>query len=169
MRRRMMVVLGLALACGATVSQAEWKMRVHEGASVTEFTVSGIDSLTFYDAGVPGMVTVPAGVFTMGDGTAYCGTQQHQVTLTRDFYLGQHEVTNQEYLGAVQWAYDHGYVTATTTSVRDNLDGSTQALLNLAGYCEIAFSVGTFTLRDVGYGINPDHPVKQVTWYGSIP
>jgi len=169
----MMVMLGiglvLTLALGVTVSQGEWKMRVHEGAGVTEFTVSNVDSLTFYETLAPPMVTVPAGVFTMGDGEAYCGTQEHEVTLTRSFYLGQHEVTNQEYLEAVQWAYDHGYVTATTTSVRDNLDGSTQELLDLDGDCEIAFSGGVFNVRDyAGHGINPDHPVKEVTWYGAV-
>jgi formylglycine-generating enzyme len=168
MKRRILLVLGLALAFGVVASQGEWKMRVHEGASVTEFSVSGIDSLTFYNALIP-MVTVPAGVFTMGDGVAYCGTQEHQVALTRAFYLGQQEVTNQEYLEAVQWAYDHGYVTATTSSVRDNLDGSTQVLLDLGdGDCEIAFGGGTFTLRNAGHGINPDHPVKEVTWYGAV-
>ncbi len=169
MRGRIVTVAVLALALGAMASQGEWKMRVHEGAGVTEFTVSNIDSLTFYEITLPiPMVVVPAGVFIMGDGVAYCGTQEHQVTLTRSFHLGQHEVTNQEYLEAVQWAYDHGYVTATTSSVRDNLDGSTQELLDLdSGYCEIAFSGGVFSLRDAGYGINPDHPVKEVTWYGS--
>ena len=169
---RTLAVAVLALALGATASQGEWKMRVHEGAGVTEFTVSGIDSLKFYEVPdtlpIP-MVVVPAGDFVMGDGAAYCGTQQHQVTLTRDFYLGQHEVTNQEYLEAVQWAYDHGYVTATTTSVTDNLDGSTQELLDLDGACEIAFSGGTFTLHNyAGHGINPDHPVMEVSWYGAV-
>jgi len=168
MRRRMMVVLGLVLALGGTASQGEWKLRVHEGSSVTEFRVSSIDSLTLYDTPpLNPMVTVPAGVFTMGDGMANCGMEQHEVTLTRSFYLGQHEVTNQEYLEAVQWAYDQGYVTATTTSVLDNLDGSTQELLDLDGSCEIVFSEGMFTLRDLGHGINPDHPVMEVTWYGA--
>ncbi|MCK4413808.1 MAG: SUMF1/EgtB/PvdO family nonheme iron enzyme [Candidatus Eisenbacteria sp.] len=168
MTRRIMMILGLALTVGATVSQGEWKMRVHEGASVTEFSVPGIDSVTFYDAGVPVMVRVPAGAFIMGDGVAWCGVDEREVTLTRDFYLGKHEVTNQEYLEAVQWAYDHGYVTATTVSVRGNLDQSTLELLDLDGSgCEIAFSNGTFTLHDAGHGVNPDHPVKEVTWYGA--
>ena len=114
------------------------------------------------------MVLVPAGTFSMGDGVAYCGTNQHQVTLTRDFYLGQHEVTNQEYLEAVQWAYDHDYVTATPSSVRDNLDGSTVELLDLDDTdCELAFSGGAFSLRNASHGINSDHPVKEVTWYGA--
>lgn len=118
---------------------------------------------------LPEVVLVPAGSFTMGDGVAYCGVDERDVTLTRDFHLFQHEVTNQEYLYAVQWAYDHSYVTATTSSVRDNLDGSTEELLNLDDVdCEIEFDgVSTFSLRNATHGINPHHPVIDVTWYGA--
>ncbi len=182
MRRRILVVFGVALALGVTVSQGEWKMRVHRGGQADEFVLSEVDSLTFYDdtTTVPAMVTVPAGIFIMGDGVAYCGVDEHEVTLTHDFYLGQHEVTNQEYLEAVQWAYDHGYVTATTASVRDNLDGSTEELLDLdSQWSEIQFDgAGNFYLRESpssyaqsAYpgGYDPaDHPVKEVTWYGSV-
>jgi formylglycine-generating enzyme required for sulfatase activity len=116
-----------------------------------------------------GMVLVAAGSFVMGGGVAGCGADERNVTLTRDFYLGQYEVTNQEYLDAVQWAYDNGYVTATTSSVQDNLDGSTEELLDLDdSNCEIEFDgVSTFSLRDAGHGINPDHPVMEATWYGA--
>ena len=182
MRRRTMVMLGLALALGVTASQGEWKMRIHKGAIVDEHTLADIDSLTFYEdtTSVPAMVTVPAGIFIMGDGEACCGEDEREVTLTRDFYLGQHGVTNQEYLEAVQWAYDHGYVTATTSSVQDNLDGSTQELLDLDNdYTEIQFDgAGSFYLRESpssyaqnAYpgGYDPsDHPVKVVSWYGSV-
>ncbi len=169
MKRRIMMVMGLVLVLGVGASHGEWKMWVHQGTNVTGFPVSGIDSLTFSNdtLSVPGMVAVLAGVFTMGDGAAYCGTDEHEVTLTRAFHLGEHEVTNLEYLEAVQWAYDHEYVTATTTSVQDNLDGSAEELLDLDGSCEIAFSGGVFTLRDAGHGINPGHPVIEVTWYGA--
>ena len=97
-----------------------------------------------------GQVLVPAGTFIMGDGVAYCGEETHDVTLTRDFYLGQHEVTNQECLGALQWAYDHGYVTATTSAVFDNLDGSTERLLNLEDvHSEIQFDgAGSFYVHE---------------------
>jgi formylglycine-generating enzyme required for sulfatase activity len=177
-----MVLLGLALALGVAVSHGEWKMRVHRGGQADEFILSQVDSLTFHDdtTMVPGMVTVPAGVFIMGDGVALCGEDEHEVILTRDFYLGQHEVTNQEYLEAVQWAYDHGYVTATTSWVQDNLDGSNEELLDLdISYSEIQFDgAGTFYLRESpssyaqnAYpdGYDPsDHPVKVVSWYGSV-
>jgi sulfatase modifying factor 1 len=121
------------------------------------------------DDTLPEIILVPAGSFVMGDGAAYCGTAEHEVTLTRDFYLGGHEVTNQEYLEAVQWAYDREYVTATASSVLDNLDGSTAELLDLGDEsCEIAFSDGVFSVRDAGHGgTNGDHPVKEVTWYGA--
>ncbi|MBN2564916.1 MAG: SUMF1/EgtB/PvdO family nonheme iron enzyme [Candidatus Eisenbacteria bacterium] len=135
------------------------------GATIT---FSGTYAPDGDDPEPPEMVTVPSGEFEMGDGVAYCGVDEREVTLTRSFYLGQHEVTNQEYMEAVQWAYDHGYVTATTSSVRDSMDGSTQELLDLDdGDCEIAFSGGVFSLRNAGHGINADHPVIEVTWYGA--
>jgi formylglycine-generating enzyme required for sulfatase activity len=59
-------------------------------------------------------------------------------------------------------------VAATAVAIHDNLDGSTEELLDLdTASCEIAFSGGTFSVRDAGHGINPDHPVKAVTWYGA--
>ena len=118
------------------------------------------------------MVRVPSGTFTMGDGEAHCGRDEHQVTLTRDFWIGQFEVTNEDYRRLVQWAYDRGYVTATASSVRDNLDGSTVELVDLdddpEGECEIAFFDGVFSLRDAGRGIHPNHPMREVTWYGAV-
>ncbi len=117
---------------------------------------------------VPEMALVPHGAFTMGDGEAYCGSDERSVTLSRDFHLGCFEVTNQQYVDWVQWAYDHGYVTATSSSVSDALDGSSEELLDLGDPdCEIRFSGGEFDLRDAGHGVNPDHPVKEVTWYGA--
>jgi len=177
---KQLMIVALSLALGVTVSQGEWKMVVHEGGNVTEFTVSNIDSLTFHDAmSVPAMVTVPSGIFIMGDGTSFCGEDEHEVTLTRDFYLGQHEVTNQEYLETLQWAYDNQYVTATTEYVYDNLDGSIIHLLDMdSSDGEIQFDgEGSFYLREspssyaqqaYPEGYDPaNHPVKMVTWFGS--
>lgn len=123
------------------------------------------------------MVLIPHGSFIMGDGVV---SDEHEVTLTRDFYLGQHEVTNQEYLEALQWAYGHGYVTATTSSVRDNLDGSTETLLDLEfDYrLEIGFDGdGRFFLRPASEGLGrhnypdgyalPARPINWVTWFGA--
>lgn len=115
-----------------------------------------------------GFVRVDAGVFLMGSPPDESGHNinevQHTVTLTTPFMIQATEVTNQQYCDLAQWAYDNGYCTATTSSLRDALDGSTQELLNLAGYCEISFSGGVFTV-DAG---KADHPVREVTWYGAV-
>ena len=121
----------------------------------------------------PVFVTIPAGSFTMGAPSDELGSDsnerpQHTVTLTHSFYLQATEVTNQQYLELAQWAYDQGHATATSSSLRDALDGSTEELLDMDGErVEIAFSNGTFSLRDAGHGLNPDHPAKEVTWYGA--
>ena len=68
----------------------------------------------------------------------------------------------------MQWAYNHGHVAATSGSVNDNLDGSSVELVDLGDEdCELTFSDGRFALCDAGHGINPDHPMKEVTWYGA--
>lgn len=116
------------------------------------------------------MVAVPAGTFMMGDGDpiTVCGVDEREVTLTRAFLLARYETTNLEYLAAVQWAYDHGLVNADSVSVIDRLDQTGVELLDLDDTaCEIAFAAGVFSLRDAGNGINPTHPVKEVSWYGA--
>lgn len=207
MRRPIVAIIAVALLLGASVSQGGWKMSVHEGATTTEFSVaeidsltmsegwvdvlvhegetttgfavSGIDSVTFHFDSAPPVVVCPAGTFMMGDEGVSCA-DEHQVTLTRAFHIGQHEVTNQEYLEAVQWAYDSGYITATASSVDDSLDGSTELLVNIGSpLSEIKFEsgTGTFYLQESpssnaqgAYpgGYDPaDHPVKMVTWFGA--
>ncbi len=125
-----------------------------------------------------GMVLVSAGDFTMGDAVAHCGVDERVVSLTHTIEFDQAEVTNGEYLTWVQWAYDQGYVTATATTVTDNL-GSNAELVDLDDAdCELAFDPGSglFLLREApaalahAYpgGYDPaDHPVKEVTWYGA--
>lgn len=179
MKRALMAVLVLAVLLAASTIQADWKIKIHRGDIVTEYSTAGIDSITFSDSPVPVMVLVPAGTFIMGDGVAHCGVDEHQVTLTHDFYLAQHKVTNLEYLESLQWAYNNGYVTATVDSVQDALDGSTETLLRMSNdYCEIQLGPdGVFYLRESpsteaqgAYpgGYNPAvHPVKMVTWYGA--
>jgi formylglycine-generating enzyme required for sulfatase activity len=118
-------------------------------------------------ANLDDFVYVGPGTFIMGSPTTEPGRStsetQHQVTLTHGIYVQTTEVTNQQYMEMAQWAYDHGYVTATSAYLRDNLDGSTAVLKTLGtGSLEISFSAGVFSC------INPDHPVKYVTWYGSV-
>ncbi len=109
----------------------------------------------------PTSVSMPT-TFTMG-GTGESIETPHQVTLTGRFNMASTEVTNAHYVSALQWAYNQSHVTATNSSVLDNLDGSTEELLDLDGYgCQISFSGGVFSTS------NPNHPVVNVSWYGSI-
>jgi len=87
-------VLVLALAIGATASHTEWKMRVHEGETTTEFTVAGIDSLTFYEAVPEGMIWIPAGNVMLGQ--TGIAEPVHPVWVD-GFWIGKYEVTNGEY------------------------------------------------------------------------
>ena len=54
-------------------------MRIHQGGIINEYRLADIDSLTFHEdtTSLLGTVVVLAGVFSMGDGAAYCGTDQH--------------------------------------------------------------------------------------------
>jgi hypothetical protein len=90
-----------------------------------------------------GYALVPAGTFTMGDGVAPCGSDERSVTLTHDYFLAQHEVTNQEFADLMQWAYTRGYVKQSNSLILDQLDGSGATILdinNTGG--EIAFRGG---------------------------
>ena len=113
-------------------------------------------------------MAIQADTFTMGSPTFEIdrgGSETlHKVTLTTPFYMFATEVTNQQYAEMAQWAYDSLHCTATSTSLQDALDGSTQELLDLDSVCEISFSGGTFTV-DSG---KEEHPVVEVTWYGAV-
>lgn len=137
-------------------------------------TLTADDSITFIGTYLKDLdpaesfVPIPAGIFTMGSPSDEPNRQRdeirHLVTLTRSFTMSSTEVTNQQFAKMAQWAYDNGHCTATTTSLRDNLDGSIQELLNLERSSEISFSMGTFTV-DSG---KEQHPVVEVTWYGAV-
>jgi len=110
----------------------------------------------------PESVSMPA-TFTMGSDVYSNDETPHQVTLTGRFHIASTEVTNGQYMAALQWAYDQGHVTATSSSVRDNLDGSTVELLDLDDSdCQISFSSGVFSTSF------PLRPVIEVSWFGSV-
>jgi formylglycine-generating enzyme required for sulfatase activity len=116
-------------------------------------------------------IYIAPGTFTMGSPTIEPGHNidevQHTVTLTTPFYMSIMEVTNAQYAALAQWALDHDppLVTATSTSLQDALEGSTQELLDLNDEdCDISFSGGVFTVE----GGKEDHPALEVSWYGAV-
>ncbi len=119
-----------------------------------------------------GMVAVPPGTFTMGrTGVA---SPEHEVTLTNEFYIGINELTNLEYVQALQWAYAMGYVIADETTVTR---GGWELVDLDDEDCEITFSGGSFGLREAPNSLAPAaypegydpayHPVKEVSLMGA--
>ena len=94
MTRCIGLILGLALALSASESRGQSVMRVHKGATVEEYILAEIDSLTFYDATPEGMVWVPPGNVRMGQ----AGIEEpvHDIYV-EGFYIDLHEVSNGEY------------------------------------------------------------------------
>lgn len=123
-------------------------------------------------------VTVPSGNFIMGasddeDSAEPRERPQHQVTLTHPFLIQATEVTNAQYLEIALWALDQGLATTTEDGIWDNLDGSTDLLMDFTDHvegvlwCEIGYFEGSIRPQDIGYGVNPNHPVKMITWAGA--
>jgi formylglycine-generating enzyme required for sulfatase activity len=108
----------------------------------------------------PHSVPLPA-TFTMGS-TFEDDESPHQVSLTRRFQLSATEVTNAQYIAALQWAFDNELVTATSSYVQDNLDGSTVILAVLDSEDPVNFfNDGEFST------IFPDRPALEISWFGA--
>ena len=116
-----------------------------------------------------GMVKIPEGTNNgtnpLGDGESYSVGYPETYSLTvGDFWMSEIEVTNDEMIRVMQWAYDHGKLTMSSTSVK-NAQGNQQELLDLdAPECRISWDGSAFGLKSTkGAG----YPCVEVTWYGS--
>ena len=116
-----------------------------------------------------GMVAIPAGTNSgtnpLGDGESYETWYPETYSLTvDDFWMGETEVTNDEMIRVMQWAYDHGDIIVSSAGVT-NATGNQQKLLNLdSSYCRITWDGSTFGMKSTkGAG----YPCVEVTWYGS--
>ena len=116
---------------------------------------------------IEGMAFIPAGSFTMGDTLGEgCVDESpaHTVTLTA-YYIGRYEVTNDEMVEALQWAYENGRITVTEDAV-ENLTGDRRPLLHIAeAQCRITWDGRTFDIKaEKGSG----YPVVEASWYGAV-
>jgi formylglycine-generating enzyme required for sulfatase activity len=114
-----------------------------------------------------GLVLVEAGGFQMGspqtNGIWYASIEQpvHDVYVSA-FWMARYETSNEEMRRVLQWALDHGEVTADSISVQ-NLEGERHDLLQLNDKdCRIGFSNGVFFVR---FGMD-NFPCAEVSWYG---
>lgn len=115
------------------------------------------------------LVQITAGSFQMGAPTEELGYQgdeaQHPVTLTRDFWMFNTEVTNRQYADLATWALEQGYCTINGTRLYDHLDGSELELMDMDDDedCDISVVDGHLVI-DSGL---EDHPVKELYWFGA--
>jgi formylglycine-generating enzyme required for sulfatase activity len=113
-----------------------------------------------------GMAYIPAGSFSMGDnlGDGYSEELPVHSVYVSSFYMDKYEVTNDKMVEVMQWAYNHGKLTVTSSSVR-NAEGNAQELLDLDNSdCRITWSGSSFGMKAAkGSG----YPCVEVTWYGS--
>lgn len=143
------------------------------------FRVLAID-VAYPAVNYPEMTLVPAGTFVMGQ--AGVAEPEHQVTLTRDFLLGTTEVTNRQFVTALNWAWENGLVGFSGGQVTQH--GRVIFDLNLGGlnYHEIRFdsleqrftcraleadwsgSYGPVQAYPDGYCAD-DFPVCATTWF----
>ena len=64
----------------------------------------------------------------------------------------------------MQWAYDNGKITVSTSTVQ-NIEGNQQELLDLASsYCQISYENGIFSVDSR----KANYPCIEITWYGAM-
>ncbi len=110
-------------------------------------------------------VYVPAGSFQMGrTGVA---VPVHTVNLDA-FYVGKCEVTHQQVIDVYNWAYQHGYISCSTSTVT-NTQGIQKELLDLNdSSCAIDWSGGQLVFNDNSYVSSTQCPCIRITWYGAL-
>lgn len=128
---------------------------------------------------VPVMLPVPAGSFVMGP--AGGGGPDHNVTLTNAFQLGRTEVTNRQYMEALNWALGNGLVSVIDGYVAQYglwlLDVNYYDLTEIRyNECTQQFFLQAGTWNDGEWGpgfaypsgYDPaDFPVMGVSWEGA--
>ncbi len=142
------------------VSMGDWADHAVTGVNVTAVLA---------DPDVPGeMIAVPAGSFEMGepwDGGWPYARPVHTVFLSA-YEIGKFEVTNQEFVGVLNWAQARGYLDPVTPEA---FEAYGMRLMKWAGDrngCQIAYVGGQFLVESREGYLMADHPVVEVTWYG---
>jgi len=98
------------------------------------------------------LIDIPAGTFTMGSPTSEANRSdetQHQVTISKGFYMGKYEVTQEQYQA----------VTGTTPSFFDNSGEKIIIQQGLGIPYDTAPAAGE---------VQGKRPVENVTWYDAV-
>ena len=116
------------------------------------------------------MVSVPGGSFWMGDpnGEGDADEQPAHAVYVSPYYIDTYEVTNQQYVAALNWARAQGALITVT-------DGRVYRYSGGYLYCETTTSDShsriTWDPNTDTFGLVPgkeSHPILMVSWYGAV-
>lgn len=115
-----------------------------------------------------GMVYIPAGEFTMGncmDPTeGYTDELPLHDVYIDGFYIDRYEVSNEKMREVMQWAYDNGKLSVTTSTV-ENTEGIQHVLMDIDDdQCQISWNGSNFVVN----AGKENYPCVEVTWYGAM-
>jgi formylglycine-generating enzyme required for sulfatase activity len=167
-----------------------------EGEGDTEVNAEGTpEGSTEGSLDLTEMISIPAGSFMMGRPYPYSdpviipdkhlkyyaeyGSELPVHMVYLDAYtIGKYEVTNQQMVDVLNWAYGQGYLDNSSTGgsyTGGLVYGYGQSLVgtDYSSYTSIAFSGGEFTVQSrTGAGGQSydmaDHPVVNISWYGCV-
>ena len=113
------------------------------------------------------MVLIPAGEFAMGDAFAegcYDEIPVHTVTLSA-YYISRFEVTNDEMVEVLQWAWRNGRLTVSGQTVTNALGEPKDLVFLGEDHCRIVWTGNGFDMKaEKASG----YPCSEVSWYGAI-
>lgn len=155
----------VALGCQHTQSPPEHSTRPMVTAD-TGRTAPGETPPTETSVGVA-MVSVPSGVFMMGDPFDEGSPDElpvHPVALS-EYEIGKYEVSNGDYAGILNWALE----TARLAHDSGDVSAFGQVLLGAnRSRCQIRFISGRFQVLPRQDYPMEEHPVLEVSWYGAV-
>jgi len=133
-------------------------------------TASAQASITVQNA-PPGMALIPAGEFLMGNSFDSAEGQTNELprhaVYVSPIFMGQTEVTNQQYADALNWANSQGNLITVTSGIVYKAGSGTSY-----PYCgtSTATSESRITWNGSTFGVisgKENHPVVHVSWYGA--
>lgn len=135
-----------------------------------------VDIRLLGDPALCGPALISPGTFTMGSPEDEMGHDeaeiQHQVTLTKPYYMGRTEVTNAQMVEVLNWALENNLVEAVNELWVDgiaelvkNTTGDIQDLIRMDDfYCQISYNGSAFEV-DEG---KEQFPIASISWYGAL-
>ena len=119
-----------------------------------------------WDIDIPVFRLIPAGSFIMGSPKSELGhafdEDQHEVTLTRSFLIGETELTDGKMVGLLQWAQDQGFLFVRGDTVFDSISIPEVPLIYVnwsSNYISWA--------NDIFSTDQPNNITTGLAWYGA--